>query len=67
MNVTFNRGRPMPVAASWRRARTRQVLAAIGTTALASTLIATVGPLPGASARYQDCDHHARLCRRHQH
>ena len=50
MNVTFNRGRPMPVAASWRRARTRQVLAAIGTTALASTLIATVGPLPGASA-----------------
>ena len=40
----------MPVAASWRRGRTRQVLAAIGTTALASTLIATVGPLPGASA-----------------
>jgi multiple sugar transport system substrate-binding protein len=50
MSVTFNRGRQMPVAASPLRTRTRQVLAAIGTTALVSTLITTTGPLPGASA-----------------
>jgi len=50
MSMTFNRGRQTPMAASSVRTRTRQVLAAIGTTALASTLIAATGPLPGASA-----------------
>ena len=50
MSVTFNRGRQTPAAARPLRTRTRQVVAAIGTTALASTLLATAGPLPGASA-----------------
>ncbi|HXW80504.1 MAG TPA: extracellular solute-binding protein [Acidimicrobiales bacterium] len=50
MSVTSNGRRPTGLVAGPLRTRTRQVLAAIGTTALASTLIAATGPLPGASA-----------------
>jgi multiple sugar transport system substrate-binding protein len=50
MSLASNRGRKTLLAMRTPRRRGRHVLAAVGTTALASALIAATGPLPGASA-----------------